>query len=750
MLSTKIKNLFRIFLVLIPLVHVSADGGYVSHSESVAVSSDQRAIIIQRGKTISVTLSTAYTGDGLDFGWVIPTPAVPKIEDIFETGEAAEDAFTLLNEISSPIFTSGHRGGCFPAGTDIVTLEGNLPIEQVKTGTSILCYDFKSSAWAETEVTRLLSFKYEGDLISINCGEITMQATGNHPFFVMEGESLLTRPQPADIDDIENISLLHGRWVEARDLRPGDILKCKNDEGMKITSLSSKDADTVVYNLMVEAYHNYTVCSEGILVHNKGGLEVDSIKPLTFVHGSVKLENYEVSVLESNDVEALLSWLEQNEYKTVPASKTVFEYYIKKGWSFVAVKMNPDVIKSYKKEFLPSLTIKYQYDKLVFPLYISSVSTDRAVKISLFIIADCTVESANLKITDLIFKNEISGPFDPEIYLNECLQNSIAAVNGNGLVTLWRGRISNSKPIMKSIDKLMNQSFPIFGRFYLTRLETVLSPEMMKEDIVIQLAESPVESEIEIIYKGGIYSVLVQAAGNGDIAAVRKLLDNGYNINTADEDDSTALSAAAGEGFEEIVSLLIEMNADINSGEPLTKAAGNKHPDIVKLLIRSGADVNIHNSSPLRSAVMSGNSDIVRILLGAGASVRPEYVSEWSSIIGSAAISGNTEILKLLIDHGADAAEFESIALYYAASNGRSDAVEYLIKQGAEVNAIAPPSYFPRDSAVAAAVRKGFLDTVKILLENGADIYIGEWNAAEMAEKWGSKEMKKLIFDLNE
>jgi hypothetical protein len=64
-------------LVWLPVVHLRADGGYVSKTEAVAISADQRAIIIKDCDEISMTFSTGYTGDGQEFGWIIPTPVPP-------------------------------------------------------------------------------------------------------------------------------------------------------------------------------------------------------------------------------------------------------------------------------------------------------------------------------------------------------------------------------------------------------------------------------------------------------------------------------------------------------------------------------------------------------------------------------------------------------------------------------------------------------------------------------------------------
>jgi len=55
---------FVLILIVIPVYLIWADGGYFSKAESVAVSADQRAIIIKNGNDISITFSTGYTGEG--------------------------------------------------------------------------------------------------------------------------------------------------------------------------------------------------------------------------------------------------------------------------------------------------------------------------------------------------------------------------------------------------------------------------------------------------------------------------------------------------------------------------------------------------------------------------------------------------------------------------------------------------------------------------------------------------------------
>jgi hypothetical protein len=79
-------------LLILPVFYIAADGAYFS-SQSVAVSADQRAILIQNGKKISMTFSTGYIGEGEDFGWIIPTPVPLAIKNVSEAGENGEATF---------------------------------------------------------------------------------------------------------------------------------------------------------------------------------------------------------------------------------------------------------------------------------------------------------------------------------------------------------------------------------------------------------------------------------------------------------------------------------------------------------------------------------------------------------------------------------------------------------------------------------------------------------------------------------
>lgn len=381
--------------VLLPTYLATADGGYFS-ARSVALSADQRAILIKNGNEISLTLSTGYTGDGEEFGWLIPTPVPPEIEDVIEAGRSGEKAFELLDEYSAPRIVTHRDYGCFPAGTEVLTAAGPRAIESIETGVEVYAYDLATGQWVLSPVTNHRSYCWEGEMVSIRAGEISVDATGNHPFFVISGDNLPSRPVPRDIQG-EVTDLGSARWVEARDLRPGDLLKTCHADQVRIISVSSRRQATKVFNLEVERCNTYAVGRYGTLVHNKGRSESEgqpNALSLVTVYGTATLETYSVSVVGAAEAGALLSWLRSNGFRVDQASQQVLDSYIDEGWAFVAVKLNPAERRRFENEFSPPLTIRYRANRIVFPLRISSISTVDTARITLYVLAENTVRAA--------------------------------------------------------------------------------------------------------------------------------------------------------------------------------------------------------------------------------------------------------------------------------------------------------------------------------------------------------------------
>jgi uncharacterized protein len=180
--------------------------------------------------------------------------------------------------------------------------------------------------------------------------------------------------------------------------------------------------------------------------------------------------------------------------------------------------------------------------------------------------------------------------------------------------------------------------------------------------------------------------LVADAAMQRDGAAVRKLLAQGANVNTAQGDGMTALHWAAEHG-------------DLTLTEMLLRAGAKT--DVV---------TRIGNYTPLHIAAKQGNGSVVGALLRAKADANAATASG-ATALHLAAAAGSVEAVTALLDHGANInareSEWGQTPLIFAADGDRPQVILALLKRGADAYAVTRSiSLTEQASQEAAATRR--------------------------------------------
>mmetsp|Transcript_22320 Transcript_22320/g.52576 ORF Transcript_22320/g.52576 Transcript_22320/m.52576 type:complete len:914 (-) Transcript_22320:70-2811(-) len=226
-------------------------------------------------------------------------------------------------------------------------------------------------------------------------------------------------------------------------------------------------------------------------------------------------------------------------------------------------------------------------------------------------------------------------------------------------------------------------------------------------------------------------TALIPAASSGHIEICKLLVKEGIDVNAKDKDGITALMEASIMGHDKIVEFLLENGADVNAAAEsevaaIWLAASEGRTDVMKFLLKNGADATntrVDGITAIMTASVGGHADAVKLLLENGAD--PTIVdNDALTPLMNAAENGNLEVVKALVDHVDDASYVNVMsntgfnALIIAAAHGHTDAIEYLLGKGADVNAV----HENKVTALMYAAAAGHIEVMKKLIASGADL----------------------------
>jgi len=743
-------------LTLLILSRVAADGGFFSRS--AAVSADQRAIIIKNGNEISMTFSTAYSGEGEEFGWIIPTPVPPAIDDVNEAGENGETAFRILDGYSAPIFFIPQRKSGEVLERSVVTVYGRATLEHYEV--SVL-----GAAGSPALLTWFRNNGYKVDATSQKLLDSYIEE--NWAFVAV-------KLRPAEERHYENEFLppLTIRYHHDRLIFPVRISAASTARSAKITlyviaesTIRASNYTTTKFNYV--NYFNELIAPEIYVEHciqktiegQGGGLVVTRAGRFDANPYQQQIYHELARLLNTPLPDKQACCLTRLEARMDPAATNE------------DIKL---VLDESPDEFRVSIELSYEYEPgLIADTYgvselMYAAATDRdAGMVSGLLEAGAEVNAQDaLGVTALM----VASHFNQNAEVLAMLLEAGAEVNArdmHGGMALMRAAAFNQNAEM--VAMLLASAAEVnardeYGQTALMRAgESNSNPE-----VISVLLEAGAEVNARDMHGG---TALIRAAANQNAEMAAMLLEAGAEVNARDEDGGTALmSAAAANQNAEMVAMLLEAGAEVNARDThdetaLMKAAAyNRNSEVTAVLLEGGAEVNVHdedgrtaliraaesNSNPkvfsmllkagadvnacgaygtalMQAVKNNANPEVISMLLEAGAEVNARDEAGWTALMEAAWYKRGAELIAMLLEAGADvnACDTNGRTALIMATTGpyfRSfdpDVIAVLFGAGADVNA------HDKDGNTALLNAVGFIrnrEVVSKLLEAGADV----------------------------
>jgi len=315
----------------------------------------------------------------------------------------------------------------------------------------------------------------------------------------------------------------------------------------------------------------------------------------------------------------------------------------------------------------------------------------------------------------------------------------------------------------QQISQMANQEEQMINQHNKEMRRTIeaLQPSVYEQEVA--------RAQDRVAYKLTAGDKLVIAARVWDMAMMKALIRDGADVNYMRTEGTTVNGTKvygvsplmAGADNLEVVKLLIDSGADIQLKDIRGKTAltyaldalngSHKDPGVPQYLLAHGAQIkvtdSIDDSNPLMTAIYNeAPMSIIEQLVGNGVDINAQ-TSMHRSALTIAAEKGRTDVVDYLINQGADLGRDAEQALNLASANNHAGVVSLLSRfvtpddktaraaldaaayDGDVATVLALLQRFDvsdgqGDKAMMTAISRGHLDVVKLLVEQGVSVNV--------------------------
>jgi ankyrin repeat protein len=261
----------------------------------------------------------------------------------------------------------------------------------------------------------------------------------------------------------------------------------------------------------------------------------------------------------------------------------------------------------------------------------------------------------------------------------------------------------------------------------------------------VEALQSLIESgaDLSSLHTNG-QSLLHLAAWSNDADMIELLVESGLDVSAVDEKGRTPLHFAAAYGHLMTAEQLIELGADMEAvdprnGTPLMTAVRNGNHAMVDALIRAGAKLT---QPLLTTAAYQGDTKTLSVLLNGGINSNALDSTGYTALHYAKA-----DVVPMLVEAGMDVNQtdrYGNTPIYNAMTDYNGELARALFDAGANGYQL----LVDKDENLLRAAQFGLTDLSEYLISNGADVNAatyGSWNALDIAIKHGHMETAKLL-----